>query len=1124
MRNACFAAITVSIAMLLSPLALAPVPALAQTQTVVIDCLPPRETNNRFRKPARIRHPGLSLNGFDCGDNCDIGYGFKQVLEKVYGSESEKEKEVQTVFNAIVEQAKQVFQDTSKFGHIRDNTGRLQARGFIALASYILENNDYDPTMLSPALPTAAVAVENFKTALVERKWKLNSDQQDDGVKWATPIMNIARAIDFYLALENAYKHYDIIEYDNTVSTHILSIVDKRSLMAQYRNLIQDFEGLADTDIPKSISELASSRYNLEPGNASLKAQLSIGYAALTWQAHNINNLDDINGKIGKYIVRSFSSILSTSNTDRNKYWGYQSDNGKPFWSEGPYYFHLTLSQVIPFLHSARINNKLETYGYIGDPFRDNRFLNPLHWLADVSTPDGKTPPIDDGNKINMYNTSLLPWKSDYGNEEIGKKFAWIIGDKQYSRSPLYPVEIAIPRISKPNQNQLAEAIGNTFQNRSTGENGRQEVVVRRSIDRRQHYILLNGESGDAIDRGEGHEQGDQMQLLYYVDDISYLVDSGYDSPLSIPLINASWFPPKIDVKIWTHSTWNPYTNHNVMTMEPKKNGWYNNNGGIRSPWLNFIKKARVQSYHQSINEIYHQEFENIDLISANIDLKAADKDGLNANVKTFAYYYRNILFIRDPKNPYLIDINSISGDKQKTQNWYKMYYHVNSDDASIIKYPNTFRSVAMQWNNIYLSDDLVSPVTTNKGLYIQPFTIERPLYLEEESDLIRESYISDIDRGIGIDIKKMMLRGNASSGGKPKENFTTIALIRPLFNKETNLPLAKDNLPLLPVNTDRTWQYITWQHDANTIDVIVSRSGKYYANASSSPGFSRSSLDFPITEAGSFYILLPYNKNYGFARLRKNNSIWSIDPNFQVNLKISNPRVNISGPACILEGDKGRYTSSKPVGGKSPYSYSWSYYRTCPDAISGASNSSLGPTCNDWNGIETIKNIDFGGHNREDFQIRLKVTDSSSPQRSSFSATLDVQIRSSAEGGCPSNPDTVPEPAGKMDTQTQQIFASEMGFLETDKSVPEAYALRQNFPNPFNPSTEILFDLPETAMVSLVVYDVLGREVAHLVESELPAGWHRARFDAGNLPSGIYLYRIQAGDFQDTGRMLLLK
>ena len=89
---------------------------------------------------------------------------------------------------------------------------------------------------------------------------------------------------------------------------------------------------------------------------------------------------------------------------------------------------------------------------------------------------------------------------------------------------------------------------------------------------------------------------------------------------------------------------------------------------------------------------------------------------------------------------------------------------------------------------------------------------------------------------------------------------------------------------------------------------------------------------------------------------------------------------------------------------------------------------------------------------------------------------------------------------------------------------VSAGISFAHNFPNPFNPSTEILFDLPETAMVSLAVYDVSGREVARLIEGELPAGWHRARFDAGSLSSGVYLYRIRAGDFRDTGRMILLK
>ncbi len=85
-------------------------------------------------------------------------------------------------------------------------------------------------------------------------------------------------------------------------------------------------------------------------------------------------------------------------------------------------------------------------------------------------------------------------------------------------------------------------------------------------------------------------------------------------------------------------------------------------------------------------------------------------------------------------------------------------------------------------------------------------------------------------------------------------------------------------------------------------------------------------------------------------------------------------------------------------------------------------------------------------------------------------------------------------------------------------------YALASNYPNPFNPSTEIRFTLPEASAVSLVVYDVMGREVERLLDKTLGAGYHEARWDATGLPSGVYLYRIEAGSFAQTRRMTLLK
>ena len=88
----------------------------------------------------------------------------------------------------------------------------------------------------------------------------------------------------------------------------------------------------------------------------------------------------------------------------------------------------------------------------------------------------------------------------------------------------------------------------------------------------------------------------------------------------------------------------------------------------------------------------------------------------------------------------------------------------------------------------------------------------------------------------------------------------------------------------------------------------------------------------------------------------------------------------------------------------------------------------------------------------------------------------------------------------------------------------PEAFRLEENWPDPFNPSTEIRFALPQASDVQLAVYDLLGREVARLVSGPLGAGQHTVRFDASALASGMYLYRIEAGAFTETRRMTLLK
>ena len=89
---------------------------------------------------------------------------------------------------------------------------------------------------------------------------------------------------------------------------------------------------------------------------------------------------------------------------------------------------------------------------------------------------------------------------------------------------------------------------------------------------------------------------------------------------------------------------------------------------------------------------------------------------------------------------------------------------------------------------------------------------------------------------------------------------------------------------------------------------------------------------------------------------------------------------------------------------------------------------------------------------------------------------------------------------------------------------VPEQFVLSQNYPNPFNPSTAIKFDIPKSSPVKLSVFDVTGREIEVLVNENLSAGSYSVSWDAGKVSSGIYFYRLTAGDFVQTKKMMLIK
>jgi hypothetical protein len=156
------------------------------------------------------------------------------------------------------------------------------------------------------------------------------------------------------------------------------------------------------------------------------------------------------------------------------------------------------------------------------------------------------------------------------------------------------------------------------------------------------------------------------------------------------------------------------------------------------------------------------------------------------------------------------------------------------------------------------------------------------------------------------------------------------------------------------------------------------------------------------------------------------------------------------------------------------------------------------------------------------------------------YSQNVDVNWYSFNGGfAVPSGPNTVVKSStGQMAVGSPHQANSflESGFLANpmlrgvlvnvgeNKELPLSYSLSQNYPNPFNPSTVVSYQLPAASDVKLVVYDLLGREVSVLVNGRKEAGVHEVKFDAGGLASGMYVYRLRAGDYVGVKKLMVLK
>ena len=144
------------------------------------------------------------------------------------------------------------------------------------------------------------------------------------------------------------------------------------------------------------------------------------------------------------------------------------------------------------------------------------------------------------------------------------------------------------------------------------------------------------------------------------------------------------------------------------------------------------------------------------------------------------------------------------------------------------------------------------------------------------------------------------------------------------------------------------------------------------------------------------------------------------------------------------------------------------------------------------------------------------------------LSISYDIIINANEHQGwvlrSDSGRDYILEGSGEFTVPSAEKFK-----LELKEVLPVIYSLHQNFPNPFNPITTLRYDLPSDVFVTLTIFDMLGREVAQLINTAQKAGFKSIKWDATDsmgrpVSAGVYLYQIQAGEFVQTKKMVLLK
>ncbi len=695
--------------------------------------LPPDTPNTRFfTDPFARQRPALSIIGFDNQGNDAYGLGLKQIIERASNSSS---KEI-AIIDALIEKATRHPKDKdepvsdAKTQVVNHNSQILQARCFIALLTLVLEQNKKELPLKKQV--SHAYAMEMMRASLLTdvRLHPLFANEMlsgPDRVKWTTSLCNMSRGIDLYLALENAYAHYGLPD------DVLLTEAEKGALLDRHILGISQVLEVVDSNI--GIGALIS-------GNWSLKMWASAAYACLGTQYQTEADARQLFVWFGRGLRRSSPG----DKKDKRRYWTYMSTrevggdlkDSQRAWAEGPYYLHFTLQDVLPLWHAVRANGYLTSSDHnidIPDPFFSDWFIEPIAWLADITTHLGETPPFDDGNRRPMFNAHLMAWHPTYGDAVIGKKMNWIYERVASSKDGI-PADwkainndVLLQYLAMPKAT-TATAPEEMVGNRSIIERHEEQLIFRRTINGKTHYVCIHGEPDiESIARGEGHEQPDQLQLLYYVDDQSIIMDAGYDRGF-----------------ITKNSSWNRYTDHNVMA-------YASGDSGMQSP-----DRLTKQVSHTPVDFLYIAPESNASVCIMKGQTRLQWLEGFlspgKTKQKTTGQYTRTVLFVADEKHPYLIDINQVKNTVAKGDlPGLNMRYHVGS---------NEYHHADAGWHSWHCND---AP-----GCHLYFDCVEHDE--TGERILIEETEVEELFRN-----RKKIRRFTCE--GKPRETFSTIGIFR---------------------------------------------------------------------------------------------------------------------------------------------------------------------------------------------------------------------------------------------------------------------------------------------------------------------------------------------------------